>query len=127
MPLVRIAFIDHHPADFGKRVGEVVFRTMVETINVPEKDNFQIVTPLERGNLVYDPSYLDIPRTAGFVLIQITLNEGRTTELKKTFYKALAERLNRELGVRVEDVFINLVEVKKENWSFGYGIAQYAE
>lgn len=53
--------------------------------------------------------------------------KGRTVELKKAFYKALAERLHQELGVRLEDVFINLVEVKKENWSFGNGIAQYAE
>jgi len=39
----------------------------------------------------------------------------------------VAERLNKNLGVRIEDVFINLVEVKKENWSFGNGIAQYAQ
>jgi hypothetical protein len=38
----------------------------------------------------------------------------------------VAERLQRELGVRTEDVFVNLVEVKKENWSFGKGVAQYA-
>jgi phenylpyruvate tautomerase PptA (4-oxalocrotonate tautomerase family) len=61
------------------------------------------------------------------VIIQITLNEGRTVELKKAFYKQLAERLHEELGVRMEDVFISLVEVKKENWSFGNGIAQYVE
>ncbi|HEY3166770.1 MAG TPA: tautomerase family protein, partial [Candidatus Binatia bacterium] len=73
-----------------------------------------------------DPSYLDIPRTDGFIIIQITLNEGRTLALKKLFYKTVAERLHGELGVRLEDVFINLVEVKKENWSFGNGIAQYA-
>ncbi len=47
-------------------------------------------------------------------------------ELKKKFYRALADRLSAELGVRREDVFISLVEVKKENWSFGNGIAQYA-
>lgn len=61
------------------------------------------------------------------IVIQITLNEGRTLEMKKAFYKQLAERLHAELGVRMEDVFISLVEVKKENWSFGSGIAQYAE
>jgi hypothetical protein len=47
--------------------------------------------------------------------VQITLNEGRALELEKLFYKTLAERLHGELGVRLEDVFINLVEVKKEN------------
>jgi phenylpyruvate tautomerase PptA (4-oxalocrotonate tautomerase family) len=59
-------------------------------------------------------------------MIQITLNEGRTQEMKKAFYKKVAEDLKGELGIRKEDVLINLVEVKKENWSFGNGVAQYA-
>ena len=127
MPLARISFMKGKPEGFGKKAGEVVYRTMVETMNVPPKDNFQVITEHDGNSLIYDPEYLNIPRTDGVVLIQITLNEGRTVELKKTFYRTLAERLNRELGVRMEDVFINLVEVKKENWSFGKGVAQYAE
>jgi phenylpyruvate tautomerase PptA (4-oxalocrotonate tautomerase family) len=115
------------PAGFGKKVGEVVYRTMVDTINVPTKDNFQIITEHDPNTLVYDASYLDIPRTDGMVIIQITLNEGRTVELKKAFYKTVAERLSHELGIRMEDVFVSLVEVKKENWSFGNGLAQYAQ
>jgi phenylpyruvate tautomerase PptA (4-oxalocrotonate tautomerase family) len=59
------------------------------------------------------------------IFIQITLNEGRTLEMKQAFYQMLAERLHHDLGVRQEDVLINLVEVKKENWSFGNGMAQY--
>lgn len=126
MPLVRISFLKGKPKGFGKQVAEVVYRSMVETINVPPKDNFQLITEHDQDTLVYDPEYLGIPRTDGMVFIQITLNEGRSVELKKAFYKALAEGLHQELGVRLEDVFVNLVEVKKENWSFGNGIAQYA-
>ena len=127
MPLVNIHLMQGKPVDFRRKVGEIVYRTMMEAINVPPKDNFQIVTEHDRESLVYDPEYLEIPRTDGIVVIQITLNEGRTTQLKKEFYKRLAERLHDELGIRIEDVFISLVEVKKENWSFGNGIAQYAE
>ena len=126
MPFVRIALMQGKPAGFGKKVGEIVYRAMVDTINVPAKDHFQVITEHDKNSLIYDPSYLDIPRTDGVIFIQITLNEGRTVELKKAFYRAVAERLHQELGVRMEDVFINLVEVKKENWSFGNGIAQYA-
>lgn len=127
MPLVRISFLKGKPEGFGRKVAEVVYQTMVDTINVPPKDNFQVITEHDENTLIYDPEYLDIPRTDGVVFVQITLNEGRTVELKQAFYKTLAQRLNQELGVRLEDVFINLVEVKKENWSFGNGIAQYAE
>jgi phenylpyruvate tautomerase PptA (4-oxalocrotonate tautomerase family) len=127
MPLVRIAFRKGKREGFGREVADIVYRTMVDTINVPPKDNFQTITEHDAETFIYDPEYLGIPRTDGVIFIQITLNEGRSVELKKAFYRALAERLNQELDVRIEDVFVSLVEVKKENWSFGKGVAQYAE
>lgn len=126
MPLVRISLMKGREQGFGKQVGEVVYRAMVKTMNVPQRDHFQIITEHDDDSLIYDPLYLDIPRTHGVIFIQITLNEGRTIEVKKSFYQAVAEDLHESLGVRKEDVFINLVEVKKENWSFGNGVAQYA-
>jgi phenylpyruvate tautomerase PptA (4-oxalocrotonate tautomerase family) len=127
MPLVRIDFMHKdRPSDFGRRAGEVIYEEMVVTLNVPRDDKFFVAMPHSPDELVYDPRYLGIARGDGILYIQITLNEGRTVEQKKTFYKSLAQRLNRDLGVRLQDVFINLVEVKKENWSFGNGEAQYA-
>jgi phenylpyruvate tautomerase PptA (4-oxalocrotonate tautomerase family) len=125
MPLVRIAIRKGREAGFGKRIGEVVYRSMADTINVPPKDNFQIITEHDENGLVYDPEYLGIARTDGIVIIQITISEGRSVELKQALFKAIATRSKDTLGVRMEDVFINLVEVKKENWSFGNGVAQY--
>ena len=114
-------------AKFHRKIGEFVYETMVDTINVPPKDNFQIITEHDENSLIYDSEYLNIQRTDGIVIIQITLNEGRAVEFKKAFYKQLTERLHSELGIRMEYVFISFVEVKKENWSFGNGVAQYAE
>jgi phenylpyruvate tautomerase PptA (4-oxalocrotonate tautomerase family) len=125
MPLVRISLMKGRPAGFGEEVGRIIYGTMVDVIAVPRDDRFQIVTEHDRSGLLYDPGYLGISRSDGIVIIQITLSDGRSVEQKKAFYKRIAERLNQELGVRIEDVFINLVEVKKENWSFGNGIAQY--
>jgi phenylpyruvate tautomerase PptA (4-oxalocrotonate tautomerase family) len=59
-------------------------------------------------------------------LIQITLNHGRTLPMKRRFYKAVSQMLAQSPGIRPQDVFVNLVEVAKENWSFGNGVAQYA-
>lgn len=125
MPLVRIALKKGKPAGFGKHIGEVVYRSMSDTISVPPKDNFQIITEHGDDSLIYDPEYLGIARSDGIVIIQITLSDGRSVELKQSLFKTIAARLHDELGVRPEDVFVNLVEVKKENWSFGNGIAQY--
>ena len=57
-------------------------------------------------------------------MIQITLNQGRTVEQKKTLYRRVADDLA-EIGLRREDVVVNLIEVPKENWSFGNGEMQY--
>jgi phenylpyruvate tautomerase PptA (4-oxalocrotonate tautomerase family) len=59
------------------------------------------------------------------VLIQITFSSGRTLDQKRLLYRRIADRLV-EAGVRREDVWVNLVEVPRENWSFGNGIASYA-
>jgi phenylpyruvate tautomerase PptA (4-oxalocrotonate tautomerase family) len=126
MPLVRIDIKRNSDASYAKKLGKVVYDSMKAAINVPEKDNFQVLAEHDDAHFIYDPAYLGIKRSDGLVLIQITLNEGRSTDQKKLLYKTIADGLNREAGVRAEDVFINLVEVKKENWSFGNGMAQYA-
>ena len=125
MPLVRIDLMKKPDASFGQRVGQVVYESMKSSIGVPDHDNFQVITEHDAQHLIFDASYLGIERTPGIVVIQITLNEGRTLEQKKLLYKTIAEGLER-LDVRAEDVLVNLIEVKKENWSFGRGIAQYA-
>jgi phenylpyruvate tautomerase PptA (4-oxalocrotonate tautomerase family) len=126
MPLVRIALRKGTPAEFRRAVSDSIHRAMVETIGVPEKDKFQIFTEHDADSLVYDPSYLGIARSDGVILIQITLSAGRSVELRKSLFARIAQLLADRPGVQPEDVFVNLVEVAKENWSFGNGIAQYA-
>src|SRR5471032_2600350 len=113
MPLVRIALLRGKPAEFGKQAGAIVYRAMREVINVPDKDNFQIITEHDVNSLLYYPDYLGIARSDGVIFIQITLSEGRSTALKQALYNAIADGLHATLGVRREDVFINLVEVRK--------------
>jgi 4-oxalocrotonate tautomerase len=127
MPLVRISLLVGQPKSQHMRIGDAVHRAMVETINVPAQDRFQIITEHQQADFIFDPSYLNIARTGALVMIQITLNSGRTTEMKKLLYTRMAELLQQETGIRKEDMFINLVEVPKENWSFGNGESQYAK
>jgi phenylpyruvate tautomerase PptA (4-oxalocrotonate tautomerase family) len=126
MPLARIDLPAGKPAGYARAVADVVYEAMLVTLNVPKNDRFQVISERARELLIIDPTYLDIERSADALIIQLTLSEGRTVELKKAFYKAVADGLHERLAIRREDVFINLVEVKKENWSFGNGIAQYA-
>jgi len=126
MPIARVDLVQGKSADYRKAIGEVIYDAMIKTINVPKDDRFQVITEHPADGLVFDPTYLGIHRTADCIFIQVTLNEGRTVEMKRAFYKAIADGLHDRLMLRREDVVINLVEVKKENWSFGNGEAQYA-
>jgi phenylpyruvate tautomerase PptA (4-oxalocrotonate tautomerase family) len=99
---------------------------MVETLKAPKDDRFQIITEHAGDDFIVDPNYLGIQRSKDCVIVQLTLNEGRTVDQKRAFYKAVATGLHQRLNLRLQDVFISLVEVKKENWSFGNGEAQYA-
>jgi phenylpyruvate tautomerase PptA (4-oxalocrotonate tautomerase family) len=127
MPLVRVDLAQGKSADYRRAIGDVVYDVLVETMNVPKDDRFQVITEHPAEGFVFDATYLGIARTKDCVFIQVTLNEGRSVEMKQAFYKAVADRLHERLKLRREDVFINLVEVKKENWSFGNGEAQYAQ
>ncbi|EKS36884.1 tautomerase family protein [Afipia broomeae] len=126
MPLVRIDLAKGKSAEHRKAIGEIIYTAMIETINVPADDKFQVITEHAPEDLNFPKSYLGIEYSKDIVFIQVTLNGGRTVEMKKAFYKRIAADLHAQLNIRREDVFINLVEVAKENWSFGNGIAQYA-
>lgn len=126
MPLVRISLIEGKSAEYRKKIGDVVHQAMVEAINCPLQDRFQLITEHTKENFIFTSEYLGIPHSDDLIVIQITLNEGRTSDLKKALYHAIAEGLNKTVSLSIQDVLISLVEVKKENWSFGNGIAQYA-
>ena len=126
MPLARIDLPAGQSAEYRAAVGEVVYAAMLSALNVPKNDRFQVIVEHSGADLVINPEYLGIQRSSAAIVIQVTLNEGRTLELKRAFYKAVADALHERIGLRREDVLINLVEVKKENWSFGNGEAPYA-
>jgi phenylpyruvate tautomerase PptA (4-oxalocrotonate tautomerase family) len=126
MPFARIDIVEGKSADYRHTIGDVVYEAMIDVLKAPENDRFQVITEYPPNCHIADESYLGIKRTKDCVFIQLTLNAGRTVEQKRGFYKAVADGLHQRLGLRLEDVFIHLVEVPKENWSFGNGEAQYA-
>jgi phenylpyruvate tautomerase PptA (4-oxalocrotonate tautomerase family) len=125
MPLVRIDLLEGKPPEYRTQVGQIVYQALLDAFTVPKDDRFQIVTEHPKAELLFDRDYLGIHRSDDCIFVQITLSSGRTVEMKQRFYKAVADGLHEALKLRREDVFISLVEVPKENWSFGNGEAQY--
>jgi len=126
MPLVRISLLKGKPASYRRKLGDAVHQALVEAIDVPAKDRFQLITEHDPEDFVYDREYLGIARSRDLVIIQATISTGRSLHLKRALYRAIVARLHAAVGLRAEDVWINLVEVARENWSFGNGIASYA-
>jgi 4-oxalocrotonate tautomerase len=88
-------------------------------------DRFQVVQQVPPEDLFWSADYLGIPRTAAVVFIQVFLNRGRSLEVKQALYARIAEKLKAAPGIRPEDVLVNLIEVPRENWSFGGGVMSY--
>jgi 4-oxalocrotonate tautomerase len=126
MPLVRIDLRRGKPPAYRTAICDSIYRAMRETFAVPDEDRFMIVSEHEEADFLFSERYLDIARSQDLVIIQITANDTRTIEQKKAFVARVAALLSENPGLRPQDVFVNLVEVAKENWSFGNGIAQYA-
>jgi phenylpyruvate tautomerase PptA (4-oxalocrotonate tautomerase family) len=125
MPLVRITLAEGKTAEYRKAIADGVHRSLVATANVPEDDRFQSIHEVRAADLLWDPAYLRQKRSGDVVFIQIFLNAGRTTEIKSALYARIVEELAAAPGLRADDVLVNLVEVARENWSFGGGVMSY--
>jgi len=126
MPLVRVSLRQGKSAGYKQAIGDGIYQAMLETFSVPKEDRFVVISEHAESELQFSRTYLDIARSDDLVIIQITANNTRNVEQKKALFARIAELLSLAPGLRKEDIFINLVEVAKENWSFGNGIAQYA-
>src|SRR3954454_17897130 len=126
MPLVRVSLRQGKSDDFKRAIGEGVYQALRETFAVPGEDRFVTVSEHSTSEFQFSKTYMDIARSDDLVILQITVSNTRTIEQKKALFARIVELLSQNPGLRKEDVFINLLEVAKENWSFGNGIAQYA-
>jgi 4-oxalocrotonate tautomerase len=93
MPLVRIDLQSGKSVAYRTTIGDVIYDAMLAVLNVPKDDRFQIIAEHPAQNLIVDPTFLGISRTEECVVIQVTLNDGRSVEQKRTFYKAIADGL----------------------------------
>ncbi len=127
MPLVRIDVSKTIAAERVRAISDVVYRAMNDIASVPLHDKFHVITRHERDEIVYpQEGYLEIDYSDDLVIIQVTWVAGRSTEIKKQFYRRVADELHDKHGFRRQDIWINLVDTGREDWSFGNGYMQYA-
>ncbi len=125
MPLIRISMRRGRPASHPAAIVDGVYRALRATFEVPENDLFAVVHQHEAEEFVFDANFFGFQRSAGLVIIQITVANTRGVTQKKALFAAIAANIQQEPGLKPDDIFINLIEVKREDWSFGGGVAQY--
>ena len=109
MPLVRITVAQGLGAERLSAMGEAVHRALVTVANAPADDRFQVIEEIPADRLVFSPSYLGIDHHAPLAFVQVFMNVGRTVEVKKALYAALADAVAQTTPIRREDVILNLV------------------
>lgn len=126
MPFVKLYLRKGKTPEYLRSVADAVHEALVTQANVPPDDRFQVIHQLDDEALIAHPSYGGVNRSKDVIIVEITLNTGRTIEIKKNLYADIVRRLQEAGDVRPDDVLVSLVEVTKENWSFGGGRATYA-
>jgi 4-oxalocrotonate tautomerase len=94
-------------------LGDIVYKALIDAINIPEDDKFQVIAEHAPEELNVAASYLGNRYSSDVILIQNTLSAGRSVEIKKAFYRRVVDDLHDQLNMRREDVVINLVEVAR--------------
>jgi phenylpyruvate tautomerase PptA (4-oxalocrotonate tautomerase family) len=121
MPFARIDLAKGKTVEYRTTVADIVYKGIVEVLKAPDGDRFIVVSEHEPGNLIYDPNFLGMKRSADFLLIQVTSTVGNNKDSKLAFYRYIADELKSKLSVRPDDIMVNLVFVDKADWSFGRG------
>lgn len=119
MAIVRVDFSTKQPAEFAPTVSRVINACMQQVLGVSPTENYIVCQAYPAEAILHAPDICSTERLEKIAFIQITLNQGRSAELKRKFFKQLGAELMETGYLKVEDMFINLVEVASENWSFG--------
>ena len=125
MPILHVSLRAGKPEAYRQAILDNLYRAMRDALNVPEDDQFMTLTEHDAANFRYGGAY-GVRRSADVVYIQITVFSTRTAEQKKALFRRIAELLGENPGIRPEDVFVNVLDAPKENWSVGHGRAQFA-
>lgn len=126
MPLVKIHLRKGKSEEYVRLVSEAIHDALVTEASVPPDDKFHIIHQVEAAELIAHPSYAEVNRSADLIVVEITLNAGRSVEIKRNLYRRMLRNLDRAIQLRPDDLLVSLVEVSRENWSFGRGLATYA-
>jgi phenylpyruvate tautomerase PptA (4-oxalocrotonate tautomerase family) len=108
-------------------IGNALNQSLVEALNIPKGDRFVMISEHGDDELFIDPTFMEMNRTANAMIITVLIGEHRPASDKKALLAAITRLLEKAAGISPDDVFVALVPVPNENFSFGRGVAQLAD
>jgi phenylpyruvate tautomerase PptA (4-oxalocrotonate tautomerase family) len=127
MPLVRIDVTEGRRSTEQLRLlADTVQEVMLDVFGAPPRDRYQIITEHRSGQLICEDTGLGIERTDDLVVLQV-FQQGRSEAQKRALYAGLAEKLEEATGLAPADLIVSVMGNSREDWSFGWGRAQFLE
>ncbi|PTQ89830.1 tautomerase family protein [Agitococcus lubricus] len=119
MPLVTIAILKGKSAEYKKAVADAVNAAVIETMNFPDDDRYQLINE-------YEPDCLQLQtRTGDRIIMSLVMRAGRSNKAKQAFYAKVVCNLQQAVGIDPTNVMITITENHDIDWSFRDGVAQF--
>jgi phenylpyruvate tautomerase PptA (4-oxalocrotonate tautomerase family) len=100
-------------------ISDSVHACMIEALNYPPEKRFQRFFGLAAEDFIYPNDVLrptEGHRTEQYLVIEISLFEGRSIEAKKKLIRLIYQKLNESLNIGANDIEIILYEIPQHNW-----------
>ncbi|MFJ2426726.1 tautomerase family protein [Pseudomonas sp. NPDC087804] len=124
MPMLKVDIIKGRSNEEVHLLLDTIHGAMVEAFQVPDRDRYQILNEHEPSHMIIQDTGLGFERSADVVVIT-AVSRPRSQEMKTRFYALLAERLKDNCGIEPNDLMVSIVINDDEDWSFGFGRAQF--
>jgi hypothetical protein len=122
MPLVRVDVEQSVPYDVREGILRGLHLAIVDALEeVPEEDDFQIMTVHPPGELVFHATYAGPGRPVqrdSVIYVQIIIDGEHAGEVKRALYSNIARELE-AVGIKRDDIFVALLTNGPNDWWAG--------
>jgi len=113
------------PLDQRKAIADSLAHSLQESFGLPPEDKFVVINEHSEGFMFLHPTYKDVERSAGAIVISVYIPASRPMSEKRKLLKEIVQRLHDNVGIRPDDVFVTLIPLPSENFSFGRGFSPF--
>ncbi|MBD2529810.1 tautomerase family protein [Nostoc flagelliforme FACHB-838] len=92
-------------------LSNIIHTSLIEVLQLTPEKRFHRFFPLDKSDFYY-PS----DRTDNYLIIEISMFDGRSVETKKELIRLLIKNINRKFNIPVDDIEITIFETPKSNW-----------